>query len=298
VELAARDGTRLVGTLIPGGPPATLILSGSGPLDRDSNMKGQALNVGNALADALAARGLASLRYDKRGIGESGGEYQTTGFEQETDDARAALDALDSDRLAVIGHSVGATIAIRLAAERPLAGVVLLAAAMRPGTEVMRIQSERIAATVPRLGRGFFLRRQASVRRKLQVSSGDVARVGFGRLPARWFREYMAYDPEPDIRAIQCPVLAITGTSDLQVDPADVGRIGELVSTPFTGESPEGLTHLLRTSPDAPSLRSYPKQLKDPVDPALLERVAAWLTGFRPLGETRQGTWPSGPAFP
>jgi uncharacterized protein len=285
VEFAARDGTRLVGTLTPGGAPATLILSGSGPLDRDSNMKGQALNVGNALAEALAARGLASLRYDKRGTGESGGEYLTTGFEQETDDARAALDALDGDRLAVIGHSVGATIAIRLAAERPLAGVVLLAAATRPGVEVMRIQTERIAGTVPRLGRGFFLRRQAAVRRRLQDSGDDTVRVGFGRLPARWFREYMAYDPEPDIRAIQCPVLAITGSSDLQVDPADVGRIGELASTPFTGESPDRLTHLLRISHDAPSLRTYPRQLKDPADPALLERVATWLSGFGPLGQ-------------
>ena len=199
-----------------------LILSGSGPLDRDSNMKGQALNVGNALADALAAHGIASLRYDKRGVGESGGEYLTAGFEQETDDARAALEALPDER-AVVGHSVGATIAIRLAAEYELAGVVLLCAGLAPGTEVMREQSERIAQTVPRLGRRFFLGRQAAARRKLLDSTGDVVRVGTGKLPARWFREYMAYDPEPDLRAIQCPVLAITGTSDLQVDPPASG---------------------------------------------------------------------------
>ena len=49
MEFAARDGTRLVGTLTPGGAPAVLILSGSGPLDRDSNMKGQALNVGKVV---------------------------------------------------------------------------------------------------------------------------------------------------------------------------------------------------------------------------------------------------------
>ena len=156
VELAARDGTRLAVMLTPGGAPAVLILSGSGPLDRDSNMKGQALNVGNALADALAAHGIASLRYDKRGVGESGGEYLTAGFQQETDDARAALEALPDER-AVVGHSVGATIAIRLAAEYELAGVVLLCAGLAPGTEVMREQSERIAQTVPRLGRRFFL---------------------------------------------------------------------------------------------------------------------------------------------
>ena len=56
----------------------------------------------------------------------------------------------------------------------------------------------------------------------------------------------MAYDPARDLAAVRCPVLAITGANDIQVDPDDVARIGELVAAPFTGETPEGLTHLLR----------------------------------------------------
>lgn len=77
----------------------------------------------------------------------------------------------------------------------------------------MRRQSDRIAATlagVQRLGARWFLRRQEKAHRLLRESTGDVVRVGAQRLPARWFREYMSYDPADDLRAIACPVLAIT----------------------------------------------------------------------------------------
>ena len=125
VEVRASDGVRLIGMLrrpnLRGRVPAVLILNGSGPLDRDSNMAGQALNVSVAIAEKLAAVGVASLRYDKRGVGESDGDYLSMGFDAETSDAAIALDALrgiegvDPARVGVIGHSVGATIAIRLA---------------------------------------------------------------------------------------------------------------------------------------------------------------------------------------
>ena len=290
-EFTAGDGTRLVGTLArPGqsGPaPAALLINGSGPLDRDSNMRGQALNVANEFASALAARGVASLRYDKRGIGESGGDYLTTGFDEETDDAGAALEALrdspgaDAGRLTVIGHSVGSTIAIRLASRgHELAGVVLLAASMQPGAKVMRRQSERIVATMrgpSRLLSGWFLRKQARARKRLLASTGDVTRIGRTDLPAGWFREYMTYDPAPDLRSIRCPILAITGANDIQVEPDDVVGIGRIVEAPFTGRMPEGLTHVLRVHPAPPGLESYRAQLEEPVDSELLDEVAEWV---------------------
>jgi pimeloyl-ACP methyl ester carboxylesterase len=291
LELSAPDGTPLHGTLARPGAgvpsPAALLLNGSGPLDRDSNMPGQALDVAKVLASALAGRGVASLRYDKRGVGESGGTYLTTGFDEETADACAALEslgrapAIDSSRLAIVGHSVGSTIAIRLGAARSdLAGVVLLAAAARRGEEVMELQSAQIAAALrgpARLLSGRFLRKQARVRRRLLASTGETARVGGADLPARWFREYMAYDPAADIARIECPVLAITGSCDLQVEPEDVARIGQLVRGQFTGATTEGLTHVLRTEEGAPGPAGYPAQLKRPVDPDLVEQIATWV---------------------
>ena len=83
----AYDGTELKGTLTmpssQGVVPGALVLSGSGPLDRDTNMPGQQLNIGVRLSSALLSHGVGSLRFDKRGVGQSAGDYLTTGFEQE-----------------------------------------------------------------------------------------------------------------------------------------------------------------------------------------------------------------------
>ena len=290
------DGVQLVGTLAATGStekggPAALLLNGSGPLDRDSNMPGQALDVAPSIAAALAARGVASLRYDKRGVGESSGVYLETSFERETGDAASALLALrsapgvDPARMTIVGHSVGATIAIRLAARYDwLAGIVLLAAATTPGVEVMRIQSERIAGSLrglQRLGARRFLRRQEEVRRALLASDGDVL-GSQGGLPARWLREYMAYDPVDDLSATRCAVLAITGRKDIQVEPDDVERIGELVRGPFAGSTPDDLTHVLRKDSGPPSLARYPAQLRRPVDDDLLDVVSEWVSARQP----------------
>jgi pimeloyl-ACP methyl ester carboxylesterase len=291
-EFLVEGGVRLRGTLTRsggGGPtPSVLIISGSGPLDRNSNMPGQTLNVANTLASHLARHGIASLRYDKRGTGESPGDYRRTGFEDEHRDARQALDALygaagvDAGSVAVIGHSVGATIAIRLASTSDrLAAAVLLGAAARSGLEVMEQQSERIAATMGRF-RWWqprrFVSSQARERRLLFESREDVVTAGGQELPARWFREYMRYHPAADLGSITCPVLAITGMSDVQVDPRDVDRLGRAVRGEFTGDTPEHLTHLLRIDAGPPGLRTYQAQMRRPMDPRLLNDISAWLS--------------------
>ena len=131
---------RLDGTLCtpsdPGPHPAALLLSGDGPLDRDSNMAQQRLEIATAFAKGLAACGVASLRYDKRGVGSSAGEYLTASLSDETTDADRALAVLrtrpETTRggIAVIGHSVGATVAMRLArSTRPPDVYVYLAGA-------------------------------------------------------------------------------------------------------------------------------------------------------------------------
>src|SRR5687767_8912836 len=74
--------------------PAVLLIHGSGPIDRDSAMPGMALGLGPALAGALAGHGCVVLRFDKRGVGASTGDYLSTGFHDECRDAAAALDAL------------------------------------------------------------------------------------------------------------------------------------------------------------------------------------------------------------
>jgi len=284
------DQTRLAGAVtLPtsaGSHPAALLLSGSGPLDRDSNTKRMRLDVSKSIAAGLLSHGIASMRYDKRGVGASGGEYLPAGFDDETADARAALDALrthariDADRVIVIGHSAGATVAMRLVrTSTPPAGYVFLAAAAMTGEQVMEWQTHRIAATLPsprgkRARR--FERRQARHRALLSGSTTDIVRLAWVRWNARWFREYMTYDPTEDLATIDRPVLAITGANDIQVDPDDVARIGGLVTGNFDGDVPADLTHILRRDSSAPSLRAYRKQFRQPVDPWVVDRVSEW----------------------
>jgi pimeloyl-ACP methyl ester carboxylesterase len=281
---------RLAGTLeLPAGAgpfPGVLLLNGSGPLDRNSDMPGQALRITSSLAAALAEVGLASLRYDKRGVGESSGDYLTTGFVDEVDDARSALHALqghaevDGTRVLVAGHSVGATIAASLAATEPVAGCILLAGAVDDGATVMRRQSESIAGTmtgVGRLRRRRFLRTQDDVRRPHAQSAPDVIDVDGTPLPARWFREYMAHDPRADLAGVHCPVLAVTGANDIQVVPADVHQVGRLVGGPSTLWIAPGTTHLLRKG--RPGLAHYARSMSRPVDHELISVVVRWAQG-------------------
>lgn len=256
-------------------------------------MEGQRLDIAGSLADALAGGGVATLRYDKRGVGESEGEFLDASFHDEVTDAGAALDALRTfdetlGSIAVVGHSVGATVAMRLAGH-PAApdAYVFLAGAARPGEQVMAWQSRRIAETLPAPARWFgwlFERRQAVDRRRILASTTPTIRLRRQTMPAAWFRGYMGHDPAADLALIDRPVLAVTGRKDVQVDPADVATIGRLISGPFEGETPDDLTHLLRSDDAPPGLRAYPAQLQRPPDRQVVDRVATWVTAISTTG--------------
>lgn len=285
----------LAGTFAPPSAPtraAALLLSGSGPIDRDSNMRRLRVDVMRQVADHLAGAGIGSLRFDKRGVGLSEGDYRSTGFHDNVADARVALEVLrarpevDPDRLFVIGHSEGALLATELAGgPTPIAGAVLLAGAARPGKEILRWQARQLAEGLPRpvkwllkVLRQDVARTQAKRLARIEASTEDVIRIQGVRLNARWFREFMAYDPAESLAKAAVPILAVTGAKDIQVDPGDVARMAELVPTPFTGEVVDDVTHLFRSEEGAPSIRSYKKQVRRPVDPAVLGLLTDWIS--------------------
>ena len=74
------------------------------------------------------------------------------------------------------------------------------------------------------------------------------------------------------------PVLAITGTKDIQVDPADVATMEQLVPTSFTGHLVDEVTHLLRAEHGTASVRTYKKQARQPLDRRVMELLAEWVT--------------------
>ena len=286
---------RLAGTLtLPVGDvvsPGALLLAGSGPLDRNENWGLLRVDATRQLAHALAMSGVVSLRYDKRGVGASqGGDWRSAGFFDAVDDAAAALAFLtvvpevDRERIAAIGHSEGALTATALVGRgEPVAALVLLAGSAVPGTEVGRLQAERIIPTLPapipalvRMMRIDLDKHVASSHARLNATTGDIARVGLRRTNARWQREFLAYDPAVDLRRCRVPVLAITGGKDLQIDPAQLDAIRAAVAGPITISRPPDVTHTLRRQPGRPSLLAYWKELRQPVDPDLLAEIVAW----------------------
>jgi len=114
--------------------PGVLLIPGSGQIDRNENAKKMHINVFGEIAFFLANNNIASLRYDKRGVGRSEGNFWETGLMDNISDALAALDffkkykGIQSDKVFLLGHSEGAIIATRMAATGAYtAGVILIA---------------------------------------------------------------------------------------------------------------------------------------------------------------------------
>ena len=128
--------------------PIVLLIPGSGQVDRDENHKKIHINVFRDLTDHLTDLGIGTLRYDKRGVGASEGDYWTTGLYDNASDALNALAYLktqpniDSKAIFLLGHSEGAIISIRLAAEgADVTGIILLGSSAMPGEEVLKWQA-------------------------------------------------------------------------------------------------------------------------------------------------------------
>lgn len=291
------DGYPIAGTFTPVPAPvaAALVITGSGRLNRDSDAMlrrtGLPLlrtSVTRQVAAALNAAGVLTLRYDKRGAGASGGDYLRAGMATNFADARAGLGWLVGRAAGLpvlaVGLSEGAYHAARLAAQENIAGTVLLGAPARTGEQVLEWQLAKVAPTLPgvakalmRLTRTDFVRSQHKRIARLKATSGDITRIGGIRVNARWYREFLGYDPAPDYARITVPVLAITGGHDMQVPPGDVDAIGRLVRGPFEGHAVDDLSHLLRPDPSWAGPRGYRRAVRQPVSPQVLDIITGWV---------------------
>ncbi|HQZ14143.1 MAG TPA: alpha/beta fold hydrolase [Devosia sp.] len=298
VTVASGD-VRLSGTLAePDGPagavPLVLFLGGSGPLDRDTNMRGQRLNAFPPFAADLAARGIASFRYDKRGAGKSTGDFFSAGQTEFLADAVAALDHFAEDprfgRRFVLGHSEGTVQAARLSLERIVDGLVLLAPFIEDAETSLMKQAAMLDEALRNMpGVGGFLARLLSrpsggplVQQKKLIelvkgSDEAVIRRGLQRIDAKSLREIMALDLAAIYAQVRTPALVIGGSKDIQCDPADVGRIVAAIGPAATGVVVEDLTHVLRKDSGPPTFLSYLKLIRQPVEPEVLRLVGEWV---------------------
>jgi pimeloyl-ACP methyl ester carboxylesterase len=239
-EFAVRagDDVILAGTLtLPAGAnspyPAVVLISGSGPQDRDGNTPpAYVTNIFRRIAHCLADVGVATLRYDERGVGRSTGNHESADLHDLTADVEAMVDYLrelpeiDHSRIGLIGHSEGAYIAPHLASrDSSLAGCILLAGASISIDELMIEQIEYQAEfeELDEPSRALARSLAPAVQQFVEdARAGKDSSVFPGNL--EWVRQHMELDPIENIRKVNAPVLIVQGEKDLKVMPyhADV----------------------------------------------------------------------------
>ncbi len=260
--------------------PAVITISGSGAQERDEAIPGVAdYRPFRELADTLGRRGIAVLRFDDRGTGESGGNHGTATSRDFADDVRAliawlrARPDIDADRIALLGHSEGGLIAPMVAAEDPrVAGVVLLAGPAYTGARIIAFQQRSAIAQAYPSARA--------------VARDSMFRAAQGQLDSMarsqpWLREFLTYDPLPSARRVRAPVLILQGETDLQVTAEQADT---LTAAFRAGGNTDVTTHRLRSTNhlfqrDASGLPSGYGSLPDRrVTKETLGLVADWLS--------------------
>jgi uncharacterized protein len=282
VELQTATGS-LFGTLaIPtrtGKVPVFLIVAGSGAIDRNGNAAIVQSNTYELLASGLVARGCASLRYDKRGVGASRKALtseERLRFEDVVADAGGWLGKLRSDKrfsnVIVAGHSEGSLTAILAAQQAPVDGIVSLEGAGRPAATILREQLkpkltpetyEQVDAVITELQHGKLVP---------GIPETDLLfRPSIQPYLISWFK----YDPAAELAKLQMPATIVQGTADVQVSVEDAKALANadprarLVIV-------EGMNHMLKHAPDTSSqtaiLNGYQNSAL-PIDPKAMDAV-------------------------
>jgi len=305
----------LAGTLTipPGaGPfPAAVLISGSGPHDRDENIMGHRLFL--VLADHLTRKGVAVLRFDKRGVGKSAGNYDQATSDDFASDVEAAFAFLktrkdiDAKKIGLVGHSEGGIIAPIVANRLPgVAWVVLLAGPGLKGEDLLLLQSEAIMRaagindgeifrTLAFNKKSYSLVREEKDPSALQAKLNDLvqststgAAMPPGALQAQihvllspWFRSFLDYDPVPALQKTACPVLALNGEKDLQVPPKEnLSKIKKALedggNKDFQAAEMPGLNHLFQHAPTGSPIEYG--AIEETMAPEALNSISDWIT--------------------
>ena len=294
-------------TIPPGkGPfPAVLLITGSGPQDRDEALMGHKPFL--VLADHLTRTGIAVLRADDRGVGKSTGTFGSATTADFATDVEAGIAYLKTrpevnpHKLGLIGHSEGGVIAPMVAARNAdVAFIVMMAGTGVRGDEILPAQLAAIlksngksqeeadkGATDERevLALAEHEKDDAIVAKKMrELSAGKTADAQVDaqlkQIRSPWFQYFLTYDPAIALQKVTCPVLAINGEKDRQVLPEqNLPAIRKALeaggNTHFEVDLLPGLNHLFQTAKTG-SPAEY-AEIEETISPVALEKMSTWI---------------------
>ena len=272
------------------GWPAVLLVPGTGLVDRDENIDG--VPIYGQLAGRLADAGYLVMRYDKRGVGQSGGRAEAADLEVYADDVRTMIKYLDrrndvdERRLVVVGHNEGGWIALEAARERDIDAVVLLAVPGTPGAElVLEQQRHRLArmqTTDAERARQVALQTQIVEAALGEGSWENIPEELRRRADTPWFRSFLEFEPTEAVARIRQPILIAHGEVDERVPIAHADRLAEAAKArrrkESTGEVAKlpGVNHLLLASAPG-AVDDYAQLFDQQVAPEVIEILDNWM---------------------
>lgn len=280
--------------------PAILIIQGSGKVDRNGKINEKMnLKLYGQLAELLTQLGLINLRYDKRGIGASDGDYYKAGVWDLVDDACASVQFLkglpevDPEKIIVLGHSEGCTLGTAVAVREKLGGLILLSGAVERISEALKRQRD-IAKQDIINAKGFqgsMLRLLGAHKKvesqaqkqieKILNSTDDVMKQSFVKINAKWMREHFAYNVRDDLAKVTCPVLAITGARDIQSNPDALKELPNYVKGDLEYHIVENMGHSCKYITQTSTMLTVKKDIVAegnlPLHPELEMLLKKWL---------------------
>jgi len=270
--------------------PAVVLVGGAGPTERDGLAFG--VPILGELAGAIADAGFLVVRYDKRGIGQSGGRAESAGLLDYVEDVRAAIKMLerrkdvDPKRIAVIGHSEGGTVALTAASkEKRIGAVAVLGTPGMTGADIVLAQQQRL------LNRSALSAedRQKKIDAQKRIHDAVISGKGLELLAPDVRRavdnvEYqtlLVADPAKILIDVRQPLLIVQGDLDTQVEPPNADRLEALARARKNAKPVEvvklpGVNHLLMPATTG-EVDEYPTLKDKHVSPAVTQAIVTWL---------------------
>ncbi|MEL6975712.1 MAG: alpha/beta fold hydrolase [Bacteroidota bacterium] len=242
--------------------PIALIIAGSGPTDRNGNNMMMTNNHLKLLAEGLAEKGIASLRYDKRGVGKSSFQdfdERDLRFEDYSNDALGLLKQLQADtrfsKLVVIGHSEGSLLGILACQQIKVDRFISLAGAGQNASAFIKEQLEKQAPSLLEEALPIFDKlEQGETVEKVPTALLSIFRSSVQPYMISWIK----YDPKMEISKLEIPILIVHGTTDIQLEVSEAELLME--GNPKAQlEIVEGMNHILKIADKEylPNLQTY-----------------------------------------